>query len=62
MARTLPEGPLLAARLPWGGFIDVDTPHQSEAARRAGVRLVEVAIVGSFTEADCARIGIERRT
>lgn len=51
-------GPLLVARLPEGGYVDVDTPHACEAYRRAGVPLVDVQVVGTFTAEDCRRIGL----
>lgn len=53
------EDPVLfVAGLPRGGYVDVDTAYAHEAVARAGVRMVTVAIVGDFTEADCRRIGL----
>lgn len=51
------EPDLWVARLPDGAYVDVDTPHMCEAVRRAGLRLVKAHVVGTFTEADCKRIG-----
>jgi len=44
------EPSLLAARLPEGGLVDVDTPHRCEAARRAGVKVLKVTVIGKFIE------------
>lgn len=49
---------LVVARLPHGGFVDVDTPYPCEAVKRIGLPLVKASIVGVFSEADCLRIGI----
>jgi hypothetical protein len=49
---------LLVARLPLGGFVDVDTPHMCEAVHRAGLKMVGAQVVGTFSEEDCKRIGI----
>lgn len=49
---------VIVARLPHGGFVDVDTPYPCEAVKRVGQEHVKATIVGSFTEADCERIGI----
>lgn len=49
---------LVVARLPHGGFVDVDTAYPCEAVKRTGLEDVKVTIIGSFTDGDCARIGI----
>lgn len=49
---------LVVARLPNGGFVDVDTPYPYEAVKRGGITMVKATIVGTFTESDCRRIGI----
>jgi hypothetical protein len=49
---------LMVARLPNGEYIDVDTPHACEAVKRAGLKVVDAFVVGTFTEEDCSRIGI----
>ena len=53
------EPELWVAALPRGGFMDVDTPYDCEVVKRARFRSVIVHILGTLTESDCARIGIE---
>ena len=53
------EPELWVARLPSGDFVDVDTPYDCEVVKRARFKFVIVHILGTLTESDCARIGIE---
>jgi hypothetical protein len=53
------EPELWVAALPRGGFVDVDTPYDCEVVKRARFKFVIVHILGTLTESDCARIGIE---
>ena len=46
-------------RLPSGDFVDVDTPYDCEVVKRARFKFVIVHVLGTLTEIDCARIGIE---
>ena len=55
--RWVPE--LWVAALPDGTFVDVDTPYDCEAVKRARFTFVIVHILGTLTSSDCARIGIE---
>jgi hypothetical protein len=49
---------LMVARLPDGGYVDVDTAYEHEAAMRAGYEAVHAHVIGEFTTEDCQRIGI----
>ena len=53
------EPELWVAALPDGTFVDVDTPYDCEVVKRARFPFVIVHILGTLTESDCARIGIE---
>jgi hypothetical protein len=53
------EPELWVAALPSGAFVDVDTPVDCEVVKRARFKFVVVHVIGTLTEADCARIGIE---
>ena len=53
------EPELWVARLPSGDLVDVDTPYDCEVVKRARFKFVIVHILGTLTESDCARIGIE---
>ena len=52
------EPELWVAALPDGTFVDVDTPYDCEAVKRARFEFVIVHVLGRLTESDCARIGI----
>ena len=53
------EPELWVAALPSGDLVDVDTPYDCEVVKRGGFKFVIVHILGTLTESDCARIGID---